>query len=322
MLVRWVTEQDKPQWIVLAQNVAAFFGHPAMAKDPEFHRYMQNKIEKFEALAAVDRMSDTCMGVIGFSRKNNSISWLGVLEEYRKKGIGFKLLSTALRHLDISKEISVITFCDDYGQGLPARRLYDRAGFVDSGHLLTDALGNPRCKMVRTPHFENRGGSFHYQYPQYHRASQKAFCDCCNGVEAPEHIVDVAELNYAYGCAERLAQGRLFGKCHVLLKEHFTNFEEVPEDIMAGFMKDVQTVGAALKKVSGAIKINYEIHSNSAPHLHCHLFPRYLDDDFPSSPIDYRITTPSPYENDEEFNWFVREMKKELEEAAVNNDIT
>ena len=54
---------------------------------------------------------------------------------------------------------------------------------------------------------------------------------------------------------------------------------------MANFMEDVQRVARALHKVTGAVKINYEIHGNSMPHLHVHLFPRYIDDDFPSAPI-------------------------------------
>lgn len=81
---------------------------------------------------------------------------------------------------------------------------------------------------------------------------------------------------------------------------------------MVGFMSDVQKVGKALHKITGAIKINYEIHSNSGPHIHCHLFPRYLDDDFPAALIDYRISEPSPYESEEELNWFVDKMRKEL----------
>lgn len=70
---------------------------------------------------------------------------------------------------------------------------------------------------------------------------------------------------------------------------------------MVGFMSEVQRVGKVLHKVTGVVKINYEIHSNSDPYIHCHLFPRYLDDDFPSAPIDYRIYEPTPYESEDEF---------------------
>lgn len=60
------------------------------------------------------------------------------------------------------------------------------------------------------------------------------------------------------------------------------------------------------------MKINYKIHGHSEAHLHCHLFPHYLDDDFSSSPIDYLQTEPPPYESPEEFDWFIEEMRKAL----------
>ena len=95
-------------------------------------------------------------------------------------------------------------------------------------------------------------------------------------------------------------------------REHFFHFEDMPEPEMTDFMLEVQRVGKALRKVTGAEKINYEMHANSGAHLHIHLFPRYLDDDFPSAPIDYRISEPAPYESYEEYLWFIEQMRKEL----------
>lgn len=94
-------------------------------------------------------------------------------------------------------------------------------------------------------------------------------------------------------------------------REHYFHFEDMPETAASEFMLEVRRVGKALRKVTGAEKINYEMHSNSGAHLHIHLFPRYLDDDFPSAPIDYRIIEPVPYESYEEFLWFIEQMRKE-----------
>lgn len=128
----------------------------------------------------------------------------------------------------------------------------------------------------------------------------------------PDGMEDVAILDYSWVTAEPTAQGRLFGKCVVGAKYHSVHFYDMPKEEMANFMSDVQKVAEVLHKVTGAVKINYEIHCNSAPHLHCHLFPRYLDDDFPSAPIDYRISEPTPYESEEEYRWFISEMRKRL----------
>jgi diadenosine tetraphosphate (Ap4A) HIT family hydrolase len=36
------------------------------------------------------------------------------------------------------------------------------------------------------------------------------------------------------------------------------------------------------------MKINYEIHGNTVPHLHVHIFPRHEGDPFVGGPIDPR----------------------------------
>jgi len=311
MLIRWVTIEDKPAWAELAGTVAELFNSPNMATDKTFHNYMDSKINKFEALAAIDRMSGRCLGVIGFSRTNNRISWFSVQPDQRRKGIGKRLLDTALRHMDNTKDITVVTFTTDHAGGQAARVIYQKAGFIDMG-VFVDEQGNKRCIMKRLPTNEKQGASFHYKYPDYDKYSKIENCLCCNNAPAPDFLVDIAELEYSFATAEKIAQGKLFGKCHVLIKNHYVNFEDIPHDDMVGFMSEVQQVGKALHKVTGAVKINYEIHANSGPHIHCHLFPRYLDDDFPSAPIDYRVCEPSPYESEEEFLWFVEQMREEL----------
>jgi diadenosine tetraphosphate (Ap4A) HIT family hydrolase len=157
-----------------------------------------------------------------------------------------------------------------------------------------------------------KGHSFHYRYPKYEKESNENFCPCCNNEPQPDGLRDIAELEFSFVTAERIAQGRLFGKCHVLSKKHYVHLYDMPEDYLTGFMSDVQKAAKALQEVTGAIKINYEIHGNTGPHLHCHLFPRYLDDDFPGQGIDVKMTEPSPYENDEEFEWFFNKMQEKF----------
>lgn len=313
MLIRWATIEDKAAWIELADNVANIFGYSNMSTDKHFLEYMHAGLSQFEALIAIDRMSNNCLGIISFSRTNNCVTWFGVFEQYRNKGIGTRLLETALRQLDNTKEITVETYRDDYAAGLPARAVYHKAGFVEVDNTVFDLYGNPRCKMIIAPTNEKLGGSFHYKYLTYDKHAKVDHCPCCSSEPMPDGDIDIKEFKYSFVTAERKAQGKLFGKCHVLIKKHYVNIEDIPYDEMSGFMSEVQLVGKALRKVTGATKINYEIHANSIPHIHCHLFPRYLDDDFPSGPIDYRICEPSPYESEEEFHWFVEQMRIELE---------
>lgn len=43
-----------------------------------------------------------------------------------------------------------------------------------------------------------------------------------------------------------------------------------------------------LKTLFSPTKLNYEIHGNTIPHLHLHLFPRYAADPYVGGPIDFR----------------------------------
>lgn len=170
-----------------------------------------------------------------------------------------------------------------------------------------------KLRRVMDNQISRRGGSFHFRFPEYALQAQERFCPCCNAEPMPEGHVDVCELQHSWVIASPMAQGRLFGKCVVVAKSHSALFYDMAESETVGYIRDVKRVAKALHEVTEAVKVNYEIHGNSGPHLHCHLFPRYLDDDFPSAPIDYRIIEPSPYESEEEFSWFVDRMRKSLD---------
>jgi diadenosine tetraphosphate (Ap4A) HIT family hydrolase/ribosomal protein S18 acetylase RimI-like enzyme len=311
MLIRWANENDLPAWYALATEVSPVFQHPSdMGSDAEFMAYAQSKVGKYEALTAVDYMSGMNMGFIGFSRTNNRVSWFAVSERYRGKGVGERLLKTTLRQLDTNKDITVTTFVDGYLPGIAARALYKKYWFTIEESATHNGL--ERSKLTRPASTEKRGRSFHYRYPEFIKASQEEFCPCTTEPESDDKTNDIKKDELFWIRSYYPGQGRLFGKlCVIPLKHHF-HFEDMPEDEAAAFMREVQRVGCALRNVTGAVKINYEMHANSGAHLHIHLFPRYLDDDFPSTPIDYRVSKPAPYESYEEYLWFVAHMREEL----------
>lgn len=316
MLIRWAAESDLPAWYALAAELSEVMRHPAdMGKDPDFTSYAESKASKYEALTAVDYMSGQNMGFIGFSRTYNRITWLGVSEKHRGKNAGSRLLKTALRQLDHTKPITVETYPEGYEPGVPAKNLYRKFGFAEteSNLLLPHFYGQLVCRMTADLSGEKRGGSFHYRFPDFIKAAQKESCPACNNEPMPDGQIDIILTDKICVGGEYPGQGRLFGKCHVMPMKHYFHFEDMPDEEAAAFMREVKRVGKALRKVTGAVKINYEMHANSGAHLHIHLFPRYLDDDFPSAPIDYRISEPAPYESYDEYLWFVEQMRKELE---------
>jgi diadenosine tetraphosphate (Ap4A) HIT family hydrolase len=60
-------------------------------------------------------------------------------------------------------------------------------------------------------------------------------------------------------------------------------------------MRDIQKVSKALSVVTAAVKLNYEIHGNTLPHLHMHFFPRYPGDPFEGRAIEPRRVTQPVY---------------------------
>ena len=56
----------------------------------------------------------------------------------------------------------------------------------------------------------------------------------------------------------------------------------------AAFWEEVLLVAEAVQDVTRSPKLNYEIHGNTVPHLHLHLFPRYQGDPYEGRAIDPR----------------------------------
>ena len=94
----------------------------------------------------------------------------------------------------------------------------------------------------------------------------------------------IAELEASWATMQEPAPVR--GYVCLVSRIHVVEIHELPADAAAAFMRDLQRVSKAVATVTGAVKINYEIHGNSLPHLHMHFFPRYRGDTFEGKPID------------------------------------
>jgi diadenosine tetraphosphate (Ap4A) HIT family hydrolase len=67
---------------------------------------------------------------------------------------------------------------------------------------------------------------------------------------------------------------------------HAVDLHDLPAAAACAFMRDARRVSRAVACATGAVKMNYEIHGNSIPHLHMHFFPRYRGDQFEGQPIN------------------------------------
>jgi diadenosine tetraphosphate (Ap4A) HIT family hydrolase len=128
----------------------------------------------------------------------------------------------------------------------------------------------------------------------------------------------IAELETAY-----LTSGDdtgIRGYCCLMHKRHVVELHDLSPAEGAAFMRDIQIVSAALARFTQCVKLNYEIHGNTIPHLHVHFFPRYVGDPFEDRPIDpKRVRGRSIYALGE-FDRFAAAMRTGL--AAAGNNPT
>lgn len=113
------------------------------------------------------------------------------------------------------------------------------------------------------------------------------FCKIVKG-ELPSYKVYEDEVNIAFLDINPTAHGHVL----VIPKEHFSNFEAIPEDILQKTILVVKKVGQSIK--DNLDVVGYNVCENNdpganqiIPHIHFHLIPRYKDDHldpWPQSP--------------------------------------
>jgi ATP adenylyltransferase len=83
------------------------------------------------------------------------------------------------------------------------------------------------------------------------------------------HVVDLAcSRVFLYGDQTHL------GRCVVLYKQHVRELFELTDEELAGFMRDVARVAAAIAQTVPCDKVNYAAYGDKADHLHAHVVPK------------------------------------------------
>jgi diadenosine tetraphosphate (Ap4A) HIT family hydrolase len=75
------------------------------------------------------------------------------------------------------------------------------------------------------------------------------------------------------------------GYCLLLAKRHVTELHMMPRAEAHELLDEMLAVGRALAEVLKPLKLNYECLGNQEPHVHWHVFPRYLDDPMRLGPV-------------------------------------
>jgi diadenosine tetraphosphate (Ap4A) HIT family hydrolase len=153
---------------------------------------------------------------------------------------------------------------------------------------------------------------FHTDYQKWLALTDPQHCLICRQAPMPDGMEDIVELPHSWLSAEPV--DCLKGACHLIAKKHVIELYELNDQELLNLMREVQLCARALKTVTSAAKINYEIHGNTVPHLHIHPYPRTLDDPFPGRAID--TAQKKNWYEAREFRDFVERMREEITNIA------
>ncbi|MBU7315103.1 GNAT family N-acetyltransferase [Paenibacillus oleatilyticus] len=140
MKVASATMDDLKGWLELASEVEYLFG--PMVNDPKFIQALEKNINQDSAYCVRENdglPGSKLLGGILFSASNApkyKIGWLSVSSKARNKGIATALVGHVLRLITVPSEVVVITFGDDIPDGQPARKLYQKFGFIPLDELI------------------------------------------------------------------------------------------------------------------------------------------------------------------------------------------
>lgn len=101
------------------------------------------------------------------------------------------------------------------------------------------------------------------------------------------------------------------GRCLVAYNRHNVELYELSDSELLAYMKDVNKVASAMKRLFNAEKINYGAYSDKLPHLHFHLIPKYVDG--PDYGGVFAMNPQQTYCSESEYLTLIETIKKELE---------
>ena len=130
-------------------------------------------------------------------------------------------------------------------------------------------------------------------------------CPLCGQDPRPEWILAETDVCKISAWSEAVIPGYA---C-VVSKRHVIEPFELEDHEQASFFLDAMAAARGLTELFSSVKMNYEIHGNTIPHLHMHLFPRMPGDVYVGYPNHCRARFTR---TDEEIGRMRRAVRAEL----------
>lgn len=140
-MIRYVTKEDINKVRSMMEQVKeAFPGY----QEIEFLEALDKAIDDKEAL--LEEKEGRLAGMLTFSYQEKELTFLAVMPEFRKQGVGKRLIKRMAECFEDGEVIHVITFREGDQKGMAARYCYHSCGFVDDEELVV--FDYPCQKMV------------------------------------------------------------------------------------------------------------------------------------------------------------------------------
>ena len=136
-------------------------------------------------------------------------------------------------------------------------------------------------------------------------------CPICRSVTA-----DVATAELEVSRLMMAEDAPMVGYAWLPFRRHVIELHDLSDSEADAFMRDIRRVSRAIGAATRAVKLNYEIHGNTVPHLHLHIFPRYPGDPFEGGPVNPRAIRGAVYKPGE-FDLIRKRVLDELNVGAV-----
>lgn len=106
---------------------------------------------------------------------------------------------------------------------------------------------------------------------------------CASAFRSNEHSDLVQETAHSYIHLKKNQSHP--GHCCVIFKRHAPELHDLTADELQGFTTDLARLGRALHDIYRPVKLDQLIMGHLCPHLHCHVFPQYPEDDPHANPF-------------------------------------
>lgn len=149
-------------------------------------------------------------------------------------------------------------------------------------------------------------------------------CEICERIRAcreNRHPGLIMEMDTGFAV---LGDSQFFlGYSLLLCKQPATELDELPRRMRKGYLEEMAQLAEAVRRVTGAHKINYEALGNIVHHLHWHIFPRRLSDPAPEKPVWVQMPAGEEAEgyrlDPERHSALILELRRELERIRTTD---